>query len=299
MLFHKPVLANQCIRALVSDPDGHYVDATFGSGGYSKLLLSQLSPCARLFAFDQDKDSLKNAIDDKRFTLINQNFKNLKQSLRSFGILQVDGLVADLGISSYQIDTPDRGFSTRFSSTLDMRMNQNSSLTALKIVNTYSLEKLTSIFRNYGELKQAKKISRRIELVRNHKPIRETDQLTKAIEDLAHPKKKNQFFAQVFQALRIEVNDELTALKELLKQSLEIVKQNGRIVVVSYHSLEDRLVKRFFKTGNFQGIENKDIYGNSNVPFRVLNKKPIVARLQEIKSNNRARSAKLRIAEKI
>ena len=299
MLFHKPVLTDECIKALVSDPNGCYVDATFGGGGYSRLLLKKLSSYARLFVFDQDKDSLANAIKDKRVTFIHQNFRNVKQSLRTFGIQQIDGLVADLGVSSHQIDTPDRGFSTRFSSNLDMRMNQSSSLTAFEVVNTYPLEKLTSVFRDYGELRQAKKISKRIECMRSHKPINKTTELTKGVEDFAHPKKKNQFFAQIFQALRIEVNNELDALKELLKQSLDILKQNGRIVIVSYHSLEDRMVKRFFKTGNFEGVEDKDLYGNVNVPFRVLNKKPIVATEEEIESNNRARSAKLRIAEKI
>ena len=297
--FHRPVLAKECINAIVSNPDGCYVDATFGGGGHSRLLLEKLSLSARLFAFDRDEDSLKNAIIDKRFTLVHQNFRNLKQSLRIFGVQQIDGLLADLGVSSYQIDTSSRGFSTRFSSKLDMRMNRNSSLTAHKIINQYPIERLNSIFRNYGELKQATKISKRIERIRNQSPINRTDELIKNLEDFANPKNRNQFFAKIFQALRIEVNDELQALKKLLKQSLEILKRGGRISVVSYHSLEDRLVKRFFKTGNFEGIEDKDPYGNVDTPFRILTKKPIVPTKEEMESNNRARSAKLRIAEKI
>jgi 16S rRNA (cytosine1402-N4)-methyltransferase len=248
------------------------------------------------FAFDVDEDALKNAIDDKRFVLIRKNFSELKSALLEHGVTEIDGLLADLGVSSHQFDSAERGFSTRFDSDLDMRMGKQIRITAREILQTYSEENLKKIFKEYGELMNTSRIVRRI--VANRNSIRTVNNLKDIIAGCAEKGKENQFYAKVFQALRIEVNDELNALKELLKQSVELLKIGGRIAVISYHSLEDRLVKNFFRSGNFEGTMVKDLYGNVRLPFRPINKKPIVPDEEEIKKNSRARSAKLRIAEK-
>ncbi|MBI4931267.1 MAG: 16S rRNA (cytosine(1402)-N(4))-methyltransferase RsmH [Bacteroidetes bacterium] len=293
--YHTPVLLNSCIEALHIRPNGIYVDATFGGGGHSREIFKHLTT-GKLFVFDIDEDAVKNAIDDKRFTLIRKNFSELKSSLLAHNVTEIDGLLADLGVSSHQFDSAERGFSTRFDSSLDMRMGKQSGTTASEIIQTYSEENLKKIFREYGELRNASQVVKKI--VTNRNSIRTVNDLKKAIANCADRGKENQFYAKVFQALRIEVNDELSALKELLIQSKDVLKTGGRIAVISYHSLEDRLVKNFFRSGNFEGELEKDIYGNVNAPFKTINKKPIVPSEKEIEQNSRARSAKLRIAEK-
>jgi len=280
-MYHNPVLLHESILGLNILPDGIYVDTTFGGGGHTRAILKKMEG-GKLFAFDQDKDALANSLDDEKFTLINQNFRYLKNFLRLHSITEVDGILADLGVSSHQFDTGERGFSTRFDAPLDMRMNQLQELDAAVVVNTYSLRDLTYLFRNYGELKNAFQITKAIITARNFP---------------AHS--KNKFLAMVFQALRIEVNDEMTALQEMLLQARHVLKPGGRLVVISYHSLEDRPVKNLIRTGNFEGKLEKDFYGNPIVPFNSINRKPIVPTEEEIGKNNRARSAKLRIAEKI
>jgi 16S rRNA (cytosine1402-N4)-methyltransferase len=271
------------------------VDATFGGGGHSREIFKYLTT-GRLFAFDVDEDAVKNAIDDKRFTLIRKNFSELKNALLAHNVTEIDGLLADLGVSSHQFDSPERGFSTRFDSSLDMRMGKQSGMTASEILRTYSEEDLKKIFREYGELRNAGQVVKKI--VANRNSLRTVNDLKNAIANCAERGKENQFYAKVFQALRIEVNDELNALKELLKQSKEVLKTGGKMAVISYHSLEDRLVKDFFRSGNFEGELVKDIFGNVQSPFKPINKKPIVPSEKEIAENSRARSAKLRIAEK-
>lgn len=294
-VYHTPVLLNSCIEALHIQPNGIYVDATFGGGGHSREIFKHLTT-GKLFGFDVDEDAVKNAIDDKRFTLIRKNFSELKSSLLAHNATEIDGLLADLGVSSHQFDSAGRGFSTRFDSSLDMRMGKQSGKTAREIIRTYSEENLKNIFREYGELRNANQVVKKIVVNRNS--IRTVNDLKNAIVNCAERGKENQFYAKVFQALRIEVNDELRALKELLIQSKEVLKSGGRIAVISYHSLEDRLVKDFFRSGNFEGELEKDIYGNVNAPFKSINKKPIVPSEKEIEQNSRARSAKLRIAGK-
>ncbi|MBI3502667.1 MAG: 16S rRNA (cytosine(1402)-N(4))-methyltransferase RsmH [Bacteroidetes bacterium] len=293
--YHTPVLLNSCIEALHIRPNGIYVDATFGGGGHSREIFKHLTT-GRLFAFDVDEDAVKNAIDDKRFTLIRKNFSELKSSLLAHNVTEIDGLLADLGVSSHQFDSAERGFSTRFDSSLDMRMGKQNGTTASEIIRTYSEENLKKIFREYGELRNASQVAKKI--VANRNSIRTVNDLKNAIANCAERGKENQFYAKVFQALRIEVNDELSALKELLEQSKDVLKTGGRMAVISYHSLEDRLVKDFFRSGNFEGELVKDIYGNVQSPFNPINKKPIVPSEKEIQQNSRARSAKLRIAEK-
>ncbi len=296
-MYHNPVLLHESILGLNIIPDGIYVDTTFGGGGHTRAILEKLEG-GKLFAFDQDKDTLANTPNDERFTLINQNFRYLKNFLRLHNIQQVDGILADLGVSSHQFDTGDRGFSTRFDARLDMRMNQLQELDAAVVVNTYSLRDLTHIFRNYGELKNAFQITKAIITAREIEPIKTTEQLRNIVEKSFPGHSKNKFLAMVFQALRIEVNDEMTALHEMLLQSLEILKPGGRLVVISYHSLEDRPVKNLIRTGNFEGKLEKDFFGNPIVPFKSINRKPIVPTKKETEKNSRARSAKLRIAEK-
>jgi 16S rRNA (cytosine1402-N4)-methyltransferase len=293
--YHTPVLLNSCIEALHIRPYGTYVDATFGGGGHSREIFKHLT-AGRLFAFDVDEDAVKNAIDDKRFTLIRKNFSGLKNSLLAYNVTEIDGLLADLGVSSHQFDSAERGFSTRFDSTLDMRMGKQSEITASEILRTYSEKDLKKIFREYGELRNVNQVVKKI--VMNRNTIRTVNDLKDLLANLAEKGKENQFYAKVFQALRIEVNDELNALKELLKQSAEVLKPGGRIAVISYHSLEDRLVKNFFRSGNFEGELVKDVFGNVQSPLKPINKKPIVPGEKEIAQNSRARSAKLRIAEK-
>jgi 16S rRNA (cytosine1402-N4)-methyltransferase len=297
-MYHNPVLLQKSIEGLNIRQGGTYVDVTFGSGGHSRAILEMLGE-GKLFAFDQDSDALANKIDDSRFVLINQNFKYLKNFLLLHQVRQVDGILADLGVSSHQFDLPERGFSTRFSAPLDMRMNKSQPFTAATLVNSYSEEKLNSGLKFYGELKNSFQVTKAIIRKRETAPIKTTGELVEAVEQCFPPHKQNKFLAMVFQALRIEVNDEMGVLKELLTQSLEMLKVGGRLVVISYHSLEDRLVKNFIKTGNFEGILEKDFYGNPLVSFKAINSKPIIPDENEIERNNRARSAKLRIAEKI
>ncbi len=297
-MYHLPVLLQECIDGLNIDPNGIYVDVTFGGGGHSVKILDKLDK-GLLFAFDQDADALENDFQDDRFTLIHQNFRFLKNFLRLHGIKQVDGILADLGVSSHQFDTADRGFSTRFDGPIDGRMDQREDLTGSKILNTYEPSELTRIFRLYGELKNAYKIGLRIAEARKEKPFKTIAQLKESLIKLSPKGKENRFFAQVFQALRIEVNQEMQALEEMLMQCTQIIKPGGRLVVLSYHSLEDRVAKNIIKTGNTEGILHKDFYGNIQKPWKAINRKPIVANTEEIEKNSRARSAKLRIAERI
>ena len=297
-MYHNPVLLHESILGLNIIPDGIYVDTTFGGGGHARAILDKMEG-GKLFAFDQDKDALANIPNDERFILINQNFRYLKNFLRLHNIEQVDGILADLGVSSHQFDTGERGFSTRFDAPLDMRMNQLQPLDASVVVNTYSLKDLTYIFRNYGELKNAFQITKAILTAREIAPIKTTEQLRSIVGKSFPGHSKNKFLAMVFQALRIEVNDEMPALKEMLLQAMDVLKPNGRLVVISYHSLEDRPVKNLIRTGNFEGKLEKDFYGNPVVPMKNINRKPIIPTEEEIEKNNRARSAKLRIAEKI
>ncbi|MCX6247735.1 MAG: 16S rRNA (cytosine(1402)-N(4))-methyltransferase RsmH [Bacteroidetes bacterium] len=297
-MFHKSVLLKESINALAIKPGGIYVDATFGGGGHAKAILNELKK-GKLFAFDQDEDALKNRIDDDRLILIHNNFRYLRNFLKLYKTVPVDGILADLGISSYQIDHPERGFSTRFEGELDMRMNRDKKISAKDVVNGYSEEKLIRIFREYGDLRNAGKIARLIVTARKLNPVNTTTELKEALMPAAERGKENKFFAQVFQSLRIEVNQELEALKEFLIQATDVLKQGGRLVVISYHSLEDKLVKDYFRSGNFNGTVEKDFYGNPIVPFSVINRKPIVPDEKETGINSRARSARLRIAEKI
>lgn len=297
-MYHNPVLLKDSVDALVTNPEGIYVDCTFGGGGHSREILSRLSPEARLFSFDQDTDALKNAIDDPRFTLINQNFRFLENSLLIYGITQVDGILADLGVSSHQFDEAERGFSIRSNAPLDMRMNVMQGLDAKRVINDYEEEALADIFYYYGELREARKLAREIVHKRKNKVI-ETTQDLKDVFSYMPPHKSNKFFAQLFQAVRIEVNQELDVLKEMLVQSYRILKPGGRLVVISYHSLEDRLVKRFLKNGMFEGEPERDIYGNYKKSFELVKTKAIVPDDAEIEENSRARSAKMRIGSKI
>lgn len=297
-MYHNPVLLKQSVDALVTNPDGVYVDCTFGGGGHSREILSRLSDKGKLFSFDQDLDALKNAIDDPRFTLVNQNFRFLENSMMAYGISQVDGILADLGVSSHQFDEAERGFSTRSNAPLDMRMNVMQGLDAKKIINDYEEEDLADIFYHYGELREARKLAREIVHHRKSKKIETTEDL-KSLFSYIPAFKQNKFFAQVFQAIRIEVNQELEVLKEMLVQSYKILKAGGRLVVISYHSLEDRLVKRFLKNGMFEGEPQRDIYGNYAKAFELLQTKAIIPDDNEIEENSRARSAKMRVGTKL
>lgn len=296
--YHNPVMLQECMEGLNIKPDGIYVDVTFGGGGHSREILKHLGPKGRLLAFDQDADAQKNLPKDDRLTFIDQNFRYLKNNCRLQGAIPADGILADLGVSSHQFDQPERGFSIRFDADLDMRMDQGSSLTAKQIVNTYTEEQLHRIFGIYGEIKNAKTLSQTLVTQRLNKPIDTVDELKKAISKLIPKGNENKYLAQVFQALRIEVNQELEALKEFLEQTVDVLKKEGRLVVMSYHSLEDRLVKNFIGKGKFQGEVEKDFFGNPIKPLESITRKAIVASEEEIKLNNRARSAKLRIAEK-
>lgn len=296
-MYHQPVMLSECLDGLAIRPEGTYVDVTFGGGGHSRSILSHLTT-GRLLAFDQDSDALSNRIEDHRFTLINQNFRFLTNFLRFYKAFPVDGILADLGVSSHQLDQADRGFSTRFDAELDLRMDRKSDLTAKDIINRYTTEDLTKILREFGELPNAWRIALRLNEARGGAAINTTAQLKDILQPFAERGKENKFFAKIFQALRIEVNGELDALKEMLLQTSKAIKPGGRLVVMAYHSLEDRIVKNFIKTGNFEGIENKDFFGNLHAPFRPVSRKPLIASEKEITENNRARSAKLRIAER-
>lgn len=297
-MYHRPVLLNESINGLAIKPDGVYVDVTFGGGGHSAEILKQLSS-GKLVAFDQDDDAMNNKFDDERFIFVNSNFIFLKNFLMFYKVMPVDGILADLGISSYQIDEPSRGFSTRFDGALDMRMNNNIDLDAGKVINNYSENELKEIFSKYGEIRNSGKLASVLINKRKEKRITTTEELKNAIRSCVIKKNENKYFAQVFQAIRIEVNDELGALKKFLKETANVLKPGGRLVVISYHSLEDRLVKNFMKSGNFEGEIKKDFYGNPQIDFKLINKKPIIPAEAEIKVNKRARSAKLRIAEKL
>ncbi|MDM1554079.1 16S rRNA (cytosine(1402)-N(4))-methyltransferase RsmH [Chryseobacterium indologenes] len=297
-MYHNPVLLKQSVDDLVTNPDGIYVDCTFGGGGHSREILSRLSDKGKLFSFDQDLDALKNTIDDPRFTLVNQNFRFLENSLLMYGIPQVDGVLADLGVSSHQFDEADRGFSTRSNAPLDMRMNVMQSLDAKRVINEYGEEELADIFYYYGELREARKLAREIVHHRKTKSINTTEDLKKLFSYIP-PHKVNKFYAQLFQAVRIEVNQELEVLKEMLVQAFNILKPEGRLVVISYHSLEDRLVKRFLKNGMFEGEPERDIYGNYKKAFELLKSKAIIPDNKEIEENSRARSAKMRTGIKV
>lgn len=296
--YHNPVMLQECIEGLNIKPDGIYVDVTFGGGGHSREILKYLGPKGRLLAFDQDADAQNNLPKDDRLTFIDQNFRYLKNNCRLQGAIPVDGILADLGVSSHQFDQPERGFSIRFDADLDMRMDQGSLLTAKQVVNTYSEEQLHRIFGIYGEIKNAKTLAQTLVTQRLNKPIDTIDELKKAISKLIPKGKENKYLAQVFQALRIEVNQELEALKEFLEQTVDVLKTQGRLVVMSYHSLEDRLVKNFIAKGKFQGEVEKDFFGNQIKPLESITRRAIIASDEETKLNNRARSAKLRIAEK-
>ncbi|MEN7548878.1 16S rRNA (cytosine(1402)-N(4))-methyltransferase RsmH [Rapidithrix thailandica] len=297
--YHVPVMLKECIEGLDIKPDGVYVDVTFGGGGHTREMLKYLER-GKLFAFDQDPDAKRNTEGlGEQFTLIEANFRFLKKYLRLHGIKKVDGILADLGISSHQIDEGARGFSIRFDGELDMRMDQEAEKSAKVVVNEYSEEELVQVFRLYGELRNARQIAQEIVKVRASKAIETTTELVDVIRKFAKRNAENKFLALVFQALRIEVNDELEVLKDLLEQSSEVLNENGRLVVMSYHSLEDRLVKNYLKSGKFEGEVEKDFYGNLIRPFKPLKSKPLVASMDEIALNNRARSAKLRIGIKL
>lgn len=297
MEYHNPVLLHPTVDGLNIKPDGVYVDVTFGGGGHSREILKRLGPNGKLYAFDQDEDALANALQDERFTLINENFRFIKRFLRFYGVKGVDGILADLGVSSHQFDVPERGFSTRFDAELDMRMSQKNDLNAYRVVNEYDDANLRRVFFDYGELKIAPALARTIIEAREYHPIKTTEELKDVLAKYLPEKIRNKVLAQIYQAIRIEVNQEMDVLKEFLEQSLEILNPEGRLSVISYHSLEDRLVKRFMKNGLFEGEPERDFFGNYSVPFKII-EKLIVPDNAEIKINNRARSAKLRVAEK-
>ncbi len=295
--YHDPVLLQPSVAALITDPDGVYVDATFGGGGHSQEILNQLSSKGRLYAFDQDQDALENALSDDRFTLIEANFRDLKRYLKLYGVKEVTGILADFGVSSHQFDAEGRGFSIRFDGPLDMRMDQEAVLDAKKIVNEYSVQALADLFKLYGELRGAYRVAEHIVASREEAPIITTQTLIAVVKPLVPERYLNKTLAQLFQAIRIEVNQELAVIKSFLEQSVEVLHQNGRLVCISYHSLEDRLVKNIIREGVVEGKAEEDFFGNRNCPLKKVGKL-IVPEANETKRNNRARSAKLRIAEK-
>ncbi len=296
--YHTSVLLHECIEGLAIKPDGVYVDVTFGGGGHSAAILQKLGKKGKLFAFDQDADALNNAPADERFTLIHANFRNLKRFLRVHNVPGVDGILADLGVSSWQFDTAERGFSYRFDGPLDMRMNRLTEKTAATVLNTYSADDLQKMFGEYGEVRNAKTLANAIVDLRSSQPI-ETIADLKSIAEQNRMGEAHKYLAQVFQAIRIEVNDELGALKDFLQQSVEVLNPGGRLVVLTFHSLEDRLVKNLIKNGNFEDEPAKDFFGHFKLNLKAVNKKPITATNEELKQNSRSRSAKLRVAEKI
>lgn len=298
MDYHNPVLLKETVDGLNIKPDGVYVDVTFGGGGHSREILSRLGENGKLYAFDQDQDALLNKIDDERFTLINENFRHIKRFLRFYGLSHVDGILGDFGVSSHQFDVAERGFSTRFEASLDMRMDQNSKLSAYHVVNEYAEGDLASVLLQYGELRSAPKIARTIVSKRKENTVKTTDELKEILSPFLPKNRENKVLAQVYQAIRIEVNQELAVLKEFLQQTEQLLKPGGRLSLISYHSLEDRLVKRYMRNGLFEGEPEKDMFGNFTVPFKKVNGL-IVPSKEEIKLNNRARSAKLRVAERI
>lgn len=297
MNYHNPVLLDKAVGGLDIKNDGVYVDVTFGGGGHSREILDRLGPKGKLIAFDQDKDALSNTIQDSRFMLINENFKFMKRFLKFHGYEYVDGILADFGVSSHQFDVAERGFSIRFDAPLDMRMNQDNLLSAKTVINSYEEEELRRIFWEFGELRMAPILARTIVLSRKDRPIETTFQLRSVVEKRLPKKKQNKILAQIYQAIRIEVNNELDALKSFLIDTNRVLKLGGRLSIISYHSLEDRLVKRYIRNGLFEGEPMRDVFGNFKVPFKKIGKLIVPTEL-EIKDNNRARSAKLRIAEK-
>ncbi|MDD4432150.1 Ribosomal RNA small subunit methyltransferase H [bioreactor metagenome] len=297
--YHIPVMLNECMEGLAIKPDGVYVDVTFGGGGHSKEILSRLGEKGTLYGFDQDADAENNIPEDDRFVFVRSNFRYLSNFMRFHGETEIDGLLADLGVSSHHFDDKDRGFSFRFQGMLDMRMNTRAGKTAADILNTYTEEALSTLFYLYGELKNSRKLASVIVKARETKPLETTDEFLALITPYIGKDKEKKMLAQVFQALRIEVNDEMRALREMLQQAMRLLKPGGRLVVMTYHSLEDRLVKNFFKSGNFEGTISQDFFGNIQSPFRLINNKVITPSSEEVEVNPRSRSAKLRIAEKL
>ena len=296
--YHNPVLLKETVDGLAIKPDGVYVDVTFGGGGHSREIMSRLGEKGRLIAFDQDEDALENAIDDPRFTLVNENFRFIKRFLRFHGVRQVDGVLGDFGVSSHQFDVAERGFSTRFDAGLDMRMSKRNELSAYEVVNEYSEEDLRTVLRMYGEIKNAGAVARAIVAHRKNGDIKTTDALKSALGRLLPAHREQKILAPIYQAIRIEVNQEIEVLKEFLLQTPELIKTGGRLSLISYHSLEDRLVKNFIRSGKFEGVPEKDFYGNPLVPFKKVGGL-IKPSDEEIETNNRARSARLRIAERL
>ena len=296
--YHNPVLLEESVSAIMGDASGVYADATFGGGGHSALILSRLSRKGRLLAFDKDADALENAPQDKRLTLIHNNFRFIHNFALLYDV-EFDGILADLGVSSHQFDTEERGFSFRFDAALDMRMNTEADRTAADVVNTYPVEKLEEILRLYGEVENPGKVAKLIEAARRIAPIETTGDLNKAVESALPPYADHKWLAKLNQALRIEVNEEMRSLEKFLQGAAASLKQGGKLAVITYHSLEDRMVKNFIKTGNVEGNEQRDVYGNSTLPLKAVNRKPILPAEEEIQTNTRARSAKLRIAERI
>ena len=298
-VYHVPALLEECIDGLNIKPDGIYVDVTFGGGGHSRAVLAKLGEEGRLFSLDQDEDARRNSLDDPRFTFVHSNFRFLKNFMRYYGVEQVDGILADLGVSFHHFDDSERGFSFRFEGPLDMRMNQRSLQTAAHVLATYGEEQLADLFFLYGELKTARRIAGAIVSARSVSPVETTEQLLEIVRPYINRKQEKKELAQLFQALRIEVNHEMESLRRLLEQSVELLSAEGRLVVLTYHSLEDRMVKNFIRTGNVEGRAEQDFFGRINAPLRPVNNKVIVPSEEEIERNPRSRSAKLRIAEKI
>ena len=297
MAYHLPVLYQESLDSLKIEKKGVYVDATFGGGGHTKGILQQIGEEGKVFGFDQDPDAVKNALEDKRFQFVKSNFQYLKNYLKLYGVKEVDGILADLGVSSHQLDQAERGFSYRFEADLDMRMNYESGKSAISILNEYSAENLQEVFSKYGEIRNSKTLAQTIESARLSRTIERNEDFIEIIESCVRGQ-RNRYLSQVYQALRIEVNDEMKVLSEFLIQATEVLKPGGRLVIISYHSLEDRMVKNFLKTGNENGVVEKDFYGNINRPFKIISKKPILPSDLEIKENPRSRSAKMRVGEK-
>ena len=297
-MYHNPVLLKESVEGLAIKKDGIYVDVTFGGGGHSKEILKQLGDNGQLFAFDQDEDAMENTLDDSRFTLINENFRYIKQFLKFYGIRKVDGILADFGVSSHQFDKAERGFSTRFDADLDMRMSNKNTISAFEVVNKYQYDELRKVLFTYGDLRNANAMAKVILVEREAAPIKTTQQLKVVLRQFLPASKEHKILAQIYQAIRIEVNQEIAVIEEFLMQTSDLLDKDGRLSVISYHSLEDRLVKRFIRAGQFEGEPEKDFYGNIDVPFKKVGGL-IIPSKEEIVKNNRARSAKLRIAERI
>ncbi len=298
-IYHIPALLPEVLQALDIHPDGIYVDATLGGGGHSRAIVEQLSSTGHLYSFDQDRDAIDRAFTDQRFTVVYSNFRYLSNFMRYYGVDGVDGVLADLGVSFHHFDDPDRGFSFRWEGNLDMRMNRNAQLDAAKVLETYSEERLADLFYLYGELKNSRRLASAIVRQRATAPIKTVEQLKTLVAPMINPRQEKKELAQIFQALRIEVNNEISALQSFLAEALKVLKPGGRLAVITYHSLEDRLVKNFMKTGNLEGKTEKDFYGRNLSPFRLINSRPIIPSDEEIERNPRSRSAKLRVAEKL